>query len=80
MYAPARAGVYMLWDRDLLIFVGHAAAPHTILQRLMDHYCGRVTPSQATHCSWETADLDAWLGRLGASRASAEQADYAEAD
>lgn len=53
MYAPPAAGVYMLWDRDVLIFVGQARAPHTILERLMDHYCGRAKPSQATHCSWE---------------------------
>lgn len=55
MYAPACPGAYTLWDRERLIFVGHAHAPETILDRLMDHYCGRARPSQATHCSWEPA-------------------------
>ena len=55
MYAPASPGVYLLWDRDALIFVGQAAAPHTILERLMDHYCGRALPCRATHCAWEVA-------------------------
>lgn len=55
MYAPPAPGTYMLWDRDVLIYVGHADAPQTILQRLMDHYCARAKPSQATHCSWELA-------------------------
>jgi hypothetical protein len=53
MYAPAVPGVYRLWDRDALIFVGEANPPATILERLMDHYCGRARPSQATHCAWE---------------------------
>ena len=53
MYAPAAPGRYTLWDRDVLIFVGRAAPPHTILDRLMDHYCGRALPSRATHCAWE---------------------------
>lgn len=55
MYAPACAGTYTLWDRDRLIFIGHARAPRTILDCLMDHYCGRARPSQATHCTWEPA-------------------------
>jgi hypothetical protein len=55
MYAPPAPGIYLLWDRDVLIFVGHARAPETILDRLMDHYCGRARPSQATHCGWEAA-------------------------
>jgi hypothetical protein len=53
MYAPAAPGRYALWDRDALLFVGRAAGPHTILERLMDHYCGRVAPSRATHCTWQ---------------------------
>jgi hypothetical protein len=69
MYAPACAGVYMLWDRDGLIFVGHARAPGTILDRLMDHYCGRARPSQATHCSWRLTGIDSLLelAKVGAS-------------
>ncbi len=54
MYAPASPGSYMLWDRDALLFVGRAAAPQTILEKLMDHYCGRAAPSRATHCGWES--------------------------
>ncbi len=53
MYAPAAPGAYTLWDRDVLLFTGQARAPHTSLERLMDHYCGRARPSQATHCAWE---------------------------
>lgn len=59
MYAPASPGTYVLWDRDALIFVGRAEAPYTILEKLMDHYCGRVAPSRATHCGWE-ADVPAY--------------------
>jgi hypothetical protein len=59
IYAPAVPGVYTLWDREVLIFVGEARAPRTILDCLMDHYCGRSKPSQATHCVWECVDIDA---------------------
>lgn len=61
MYAPATPGRYVLWDREALIFVGEAQAPQTILARLMDHYCGRAHPSQATHCAWEPAETCAEL-------------------
>lgn len=57
MYAPAAPGTYTLWDRDVLLFIGEAPAPQTILERLMDHYCGRARPSQATHCAWEVVEL-----------------------
>ncbi|HET7197857.1 MAG TPA: hypothetical protein VFI86_04265 [Burkholderiales bacterium] len=50
--APAEPGRYVLWDRDTVIFVGEVSAPHTLLDRLMDHYCGRAWPSRATHCAW----------------------------
>lgn len=82
MYAPPCPGVYLLWDRDVLIFVGHARSPETILARLMDHYCGRARPSQATHCGWDLADADAWLRRLGKVGAAGEPAApaYAEVD
>ena len=53
MYSPASPGTYTLWDREALIFVGRAEAPHTILEKLMDHYCGRAAPSRATHCAWQ---------------------------
>jgi hypothetical protein len=62
MYAPASPGVYVLWDRDTIIFVGHAEEPHTILAKLMDHYCGRAAPSQATHCGWQPAPAYAEAG------------------
>jgi hypothetical protein len=55
MYAPSLPGRYRLWDRDTLIFAGQARAPGTILECLMDHYCGRARPCQATHCAWEPA-------------------------
>jgi hypothetical protein len=82
MYAPATPGVYMLWDRDVLLFVGHARAPHTILGYLMDHYCGRRKPAAATHCGWELRELDRWLGRVGAVGVAEAQAlpAYVEAD
>lgn len=59
MYAPPSPGRYTLWDRDTLIFIGRASAPHTILEKLMDHYCGRAAPSQATHCEWR-AEAEAY--------------------
>jgi hypothetical protein len=82
MYAPAAAGVYLLWDRDVLIFVGHARSPETIFERLMDHYCGRARPSQATHCAWELVEVDAWLDRISplGVAADAEAPSFAEAD
>lgn len=82
MYAPALPGVYMLWDRDVLLFVGHASAPETILGRLMDHYCGRARPAQATHCSWELVNVAAWLDRVGPAGFAAEETSqiYAEVD
>ena len=82
MYAPALPGVYLLWDREVLIFVGHAPAPQTILERLMDHYCGRTRPAQATHCGWELVDVAPWLDRLGTVGVGAQAANavYAEAD
>jgi hypothetical protein len=62
MYAPAAPGRYSLWDRDTVIYFGEARAPDTILERLMDHYCGRAQPSHATHCAWrverECAEVD----------------------
>ena len=59
MYAPARPGAYTLWDRDMLIFSGQASAPQTILEKLVDHYCGRAAPSRATHCEWR-AEAEAY--------------------
>ncbi|HEX7054047.1 MAG TPA: hypothetical protein VF211_08985 [Burkholderiales bacterium] len=82
MYAPAASGVYMLWDGDTLVFVGHACAPDTVLARLMDHYCGRAQPSQATHCGWELRNTQRWLDRVGriGARERAEPPVYAELD
>ena len=82
MYAPAVPGVYMLWDRDVLLFVGHAAAPQTILDHLMDHYCGRRKPSAATHCSWELREVERWLERVGTVGVAepTPSSSYAEAD
>jgi hypothetical protein len=62
MYAPRVAGTYTLWNGDVLICAAEVVAPGTILDRLMDHYCGRAKPSQATHCGWHAcaeAELDA---------------------
>ena len=81
MYAPAVAGTYMLWDGDVLIYAAEVAAPATILERLMDHYCGRAKPSQATHCAWQPSAAGDWLGRLGKIGPPVEAAlAYAEAD
>ena len=81
MYAPAVAGVYLLWDREALIFIGEARSPDTVLSKLMDHYCGRAKPSNATHCGWEISDSAArwrrWLGQVGVHP---EEAEYAETD
>jgi len=74
--------MYMLWDRDVLLYVGHAAGSVTILSRLMDHYCARAKPSQATHCSWELSENPQWMGRLGQVGVAAEvsASNYAETD
>ena len=53
MYTPATPGRYTLWDRDTVIYFGEARAPHTLLDCLMDHYCGRAQPSRATHFTWQ---------------------------
>ena len=79
MYAPAEPGIYLLWDGDALILVGHARAPETVLARLMDHYCGRVQPSHATHCGWELVHIEPWLERVG-ERAAPPLAAYLEID
>jgi hypothetical protein len=53
MYTPALPGRYALWDRDTVIFIDEARAPRTLLDCLMDHYCGRAQPSRATHFAWQ---------------------------
>lgn len=81
MYAPAAPGVYTLWNRDVLLFVGQARAPETVLERLMDHYCARAKPSCATHCGWELTDLQTWLERAGIGvEPERPRSIYAEAD
>jgi hypothetical protein len=79
--APAEPGVYLLWDREVLLFVGEAKSPSTIQSRLMDHYCARARPSQATHCSFILNVVD-WMGPLGrvGVPAAVESSIYAEAD
>ena len=79
MYAPAEPGVYLLWDGEALILVGHARAPETVLGRLMDHYCGRAHPSHATHCGWDLTNTEPWLERAEETPAPALPA-YLEVD
>lgn len=80
MYAPAVPGVYMLWDREALVFVGEARAPESVLSKLMDHYCGRAKPSSATHCGWEISDSLPWRRWLGRVGVHPEETQYAETD
>jgi hypothetical protein len=56
IHAPASPGTYTLWHHEALIYAGRASLPHTILERLMDHYCGRAVPCRATHCGWEAEE------------------------
>ena len=52
--APGDPGVYALWDKDELIFIGRADGHGaTIQSMLMEHYGGKIEPTSATHYSWE---------------------------
>jgi|SRR5438105_4956176 len=54
--APDDPGVYALWDRDELIYIGRAGGDQTTIQcMLMAHFHGRIEPVSATHYSWELA-------------------------
>jgi hypothetical protein len=48
--APADAGVYVLWQREELLYVGRA---QNIRGRLLEHYARRVPPHDASHYGWE---------------------------
>ncbi len=57
--APNAAGVYALWERAELIYIGWAAGgPVTIRSRLIEHYTGQGDPwtQYATHYAWELND------------------------
>jgi hypothetical protein len=52
--APPDAGVYILWDNEVAIYIGHVDANgHTINSLLMEHYVRQRQPSDVTHYSWE---------------------------
>jgi hypothetical protein len=52
--APADSGVYILWDKEVALYIGHVIAnSHTINSLLMEHYVRQRQPSDATHYSWE---------------------------
>lgn len=64
--APRSGGVYVLWDADVVLFIGHVAANgHSIHSRLMEHYVCQRAPFEATHFTWETcADPETRAGEL----------------
>ena len=54
--APDDPGVYALWDRDELIYIGRADGDQTTIQSmLLAHFHGKIEPASATHYSWELA-------------------------
>jgi hypothetical protein len=50
--APDDSGVYVLWEREELLYVGRALRIRT---QLLEHYARRVAPHDATHYGWELA-------------------------
>jgi hypothetical protein len=50
--APPTAGVYVLWERDELIYIGATRGDATIRSMLQDHYARRTRPHDASHFSW----------------------------
>jgi hypothetical protein len=51
--APALAGVYVLCERDEVIYIGATRGETTIRARLQEHYARRAIPHDATHFSFE---------------------------
>ena len=56
---PARAGVYVLWQGEEILYVGRAHGAATMRSRLMEHYTRQVKPWDATHFSWEACERPA---------------------
>jgi hypothetical protein len=54
--APADAGVYVLWEREELVYIGRT---QNILGQLLQHYARHVAPHDATHYGWELARFPA---------------------
>lgn len=53
-YAPDDPGVYMLWENDEVIYIGHAKRGFGLRKALAEHMEGRVECTRrATHYSWE---------------------------
>ena len=56
--APDDSGVYMLWEREELTYIGKTAGENsTIRSRLLDHfYLRRRCGCKPTHYSWQLAN------------------------
>jgi len=54
--APEDSGIYVLWERDELLYVARA---HTIRGQLLEHYARRLAPHDATHYGWEVVRFPA---------------------
>ena len=53
-YAPNEPGVYLLWQDDEIIYIGHAKRSLGLRAALTEHVEGRVECTRgATHYSWE---------------------------
>ncbi len=52
--APVAEGIYALWSREEMIYVGSAASGTTIKAQLLEHFAGRnPCTAHATHYTWE---------------------------
>lgn len=51
--APEDPGVYELYEREELVYVGYAELPAGIQSRLLQHYYALREPARASHYAWE---------------------------
>jgi hypothetical protein len=67
-------GVYCLWDRSVILYIGRSEFGTTIQSQLIDHYARKLVPSEATHYSWElsrnpvlrqTELINEWIAATG---------------
>jgi hypothetical protein len=58
-YAPEEPGVFTLWDRGELIYIGSARRPATLREALLGHLAGANPCTRtATHYGWQIDCLD----------------------
>jgi|SRR6185503_16242369 len=54
--APDDSGIYLLWEREELLYVARAQRIRT---QLLEHYARRLAPHDATHYGWEVVRFPA---------------------